>query len=106
MRKAERGQDRGSPNLLGQLLGLTGLALALGLLLALIVSNYSLTPANAKLGLAVPTAILAVAFGRHAWQVGATLVGRSRPPRTRLGHRSDAKAASTRSSSPEGSSPP
>lgn len=45
------------------------LGLLLGMLLALIVSNYSLTPSNAKLGLFVATAIVAGTLFTYTWQL-------------------------------------
>jgi len=54
---------------LGRLLGLLALSLALVPLLALIVSNFSLTPRSAKLGLLVVATIVAVVLFKHTWQI-------------------------------------
>jgi hypothetical protein len=69
-------------SVVGRVLGLLALGLVLVLLLGLVVSNYSLTPRNAKLGLFVATAIVAAIFFRHAWQVMREILqrfGRARP---------------------------
>ena len=69
-------------SVVGRVLGLLALGLVLVLLLGLVVSNYSLTPRNAKLGLFVATEIVAAIFFRHARQVMREILqrfGRARP---------------------------
>lgn len=64
----------------GRVLGALALGLVLGLLLALVVSNYSLTPGNAKFDLLLVTAIVAGALFKHAWQTTREML-RHRHPR-------------------------
>ena len=64
----------------GRALGALALSLVLGSLLALIISNYSLTPSNAKLGLLVTTAIVAGTLFTYSWRLLREILRHRRRP--------------------------